>query len=422
MEIDEEMDNAITFNGVWIIPDEYGNPQRFSGTLSYFDDRDSVLELIHEPNSGAVRLNYYYDAICGTDARMQKYTLLGASLIHNDVYTRFEFVIRFVLIGDHVKSLNDTCFDACLVRFPYLNRWALDSRFSVNKAQNLTHVILDLRNHSPFFSVDMEDGLDVSLYGQLTDNISRYSITATQATYLMIKSSNPISINKYLSIIAEFSQFLSIALFSEQHPTEVIFTRNSVRIDYPMLFRKKTSVEPWVLPLIKFDDLSERMHSVLLRWHSSYIQINPICNYLIRSIQYNTSFDAPDFLIVAQALDGYFKRFVNNKNGKDIKQYQRQVEILLNAFKEVDVIKKCKLDPSVLTQTRHKYSHLIPDGDKKISKAVAGEELYWLTQKCIVLLTCCILDTLGLTKDEINLCCNDSPIQQIVSSFPLWLE
>jgi hypothetical protein len=157
-------------------------------------------------------------------------------------------------------------------------------------------------------------------------------------------------------------------------------------------------------------------------WHENYSQINPICSYLIRSIKYNTAFDAPDFLIVAQALDGYFKRFVNHREGKDIKQYQHQIKMLLDAFKDVDVVRRCKLDPSILTQTRHKYSHLIPDDDKKITMAVDGEELYWLTQKCIVLLTCCILDMLGLTTDEINLCCNNSPVQQIVDSFPIWLD
>ena len=160
------------------------------------------------------------------------------------------------------------------------------------------------------------------------------------------------------------------------------------------------------------------MPSILKLWHSNYEQIAPICKYLIRSLKNEATFDAPDFLIVAQALDGYFKRFLYNKDGKEIKQYKRQIEILLNEFKDIDVIKACNLDADVLTQSRHKYSHLIPDSDKKITKAVEGEDLYWLTQKCIVLLACCILDMLGLTKEEINLCCNKSPIEQIAISIP----
>jgi hypothetical protein len=133
-------------------------------------------------------------------------------------------------------------------------------------------------------------------------------------------------------------------------------------------------------------------------------------------------FDVPDFLTIAQALDGVFKRFVNNKDGKDTKQYKKEIEKLLKRFEGVEVIQKCNIDTEALTQTRHKYSHLIPDEDAKITKAVEeGEPLYWLTQKCIVLLTCCILDMLGLTTEEINLCCNNSPINQIVISIPYWL-
>lgn len=75
-------------------------------------------------------------------------------------------------------------------------------------------------------------------------------------------------------------------------------------------------------------------------------------------------------------------------------------------------------DAEELTQSRHKYSHLIPDDDKMVSKAVAGDDLYDLTQKCIVLLTCCILDNIGLTTDEINICFKDSAIQQIVRDLP----
>ena len=120
----------------------------------------------------------------------------------------------------------------------------------------------------------------------------------------------------------------------------------------------------------------------------------------------------PDFLIIAQALDGYHKRFVNKKNGKDIKKYEEQIKVLLNQFKDVNVIKECNINPEVLKDTRHKYSHLYPDDEE--SWAVEGDELYWLTEKCKILLTCCILNMMGLTNEEINICCENSPISQFI--------
>lgn len=417
------MGNPITYHGAWWFPEEhpfYG--RRFTGTLSYYGDKPSKLELIHEPKSGATQINYMYETIWGEDAGGTIYTLFGATLVHNTSFTTFEFVVRFVLIGKHVNSMDEACFDTCMVRYPYLNHWALDSRFSGGASQNQTYLSLDLGVRPPFLSVEVEEELRVMLWGQLTDNINRYEITAKQATNLNIDAPQNIPLNTYLKTISEFSQFLSIALFAEQHPSEVIFANKGVKINYPLLFDTHSSTEPWVLPLIKFDELKDRIPDILKQWHTNYDRVSPIVHYLIRALNRSNAFDVPDFLAIAQALDGYFKRFVNNKDGKDIRQYKQQLDKLLKQFKDVEVIQKCNLDSEALTQTRHKYSHLIPDEDAKITKAVEeGEPLYWLTQKCIVLLTCCILDMLGLTTEEINLCCNNSPLNQIVISIPMWL-
>ena len=85
------------------------------------------------------------------------------------------------------------------------------------------------------------------------------------------------------------------------------------------------------------------------------------------------------------------------------------------------MLRACNLDAKVLAHSRHNYSHLIPDDEtKNVEKAVSGEELYYLTRKAIVLLTCCILDNLGLTIDEINICFKDSAVEEIVHDIPFW--
>ena len=377
-----------------------------------------MLELINKPNSGSIATNGYYDVIWGQDAGGEIFSLFGVTLIREQSFSKITYVVRFILIGKHIKSLDEACFDTCWVKYKYLNRWALDNRFVGVANRNETIVSFDIGPRPAFLSVEVEYGLRLMLWGHITDNLNRYEITANQFTSLNVDTRKDASLNTYLKTISEFSRFLSIALFAEQHPSEVIFANKGVKLQYPLLFDSHQSVEPYVFSLIKYDILKDRMPDILIRWHSNYDQIAPICNYLIRSINTVDSFDGPDFLIVAQALDGYFKRFVNHKDNKNTKQYKHQIEKLLNAFKGVDVIKTCNIDVDVLTQTRHKYSHLIPDDDKGIAKAVEGRDLYYLTQKCIVLLTCCILDMLGLTTEEINLCCNGSPIEQIVESLP----
>lgn len=414
------MNAPTSYYGTWHIPDARGLFTRdFSGVLTFFGDKPSTLELIHESHSGSISEYVHYDVIWGEDAYGSKFSLFDATLMQEHNFTKSTYLIRFILVGKHLQSLNEPSFDCCWVKYPNLNRWALDNRFDITANDNhTTNIRLDFGKRPAFLSVAVEEKIRLMLWGHLTDNLTHFEINSTQATNLSIDSPEKAPLVLYLKTINEFSQFLSIALFAEQHPSEVYFANKGEKNKYPLLFDRQSSKEPWILSLIKFYELKERMPSVLKRWHSNYEQIAPICKYLIRSLNTESVFDAPEFLIVAQALDGYFKRFVNKKDGKNNKKYQRQIEILLNEFKDIEVLKACALDAEVLTQTRHKYSHLIPDGDEKITKAVEGEDLYWLTQKCIILLTCCILDMLGLTTEEINLCCNKSPIEQLVISIP----
>ena len=47
---------------------------------------------------------------------------------------------------------------------------------------------------------------------------------------------------------------------------------------------------------------------------------------------------------------------------------------------------------------------------------------YWLTEKCKILLTCCILNMIGLSNIEINQCCENSPITEMIKSNPFEFE
>ena len=187
-----------------------------------------------------------------------------------------------------------------------------------------------------------------------------------------------------------------------------------------LLFGIEKSQEPSMIPLLKYELLKDKFDILLKKWFENYEQIAPICSYLIRSLE-KSVYDAPKFLIVAQAVDGYFKRFINGKDGKNTQQYEHQIKKLLKRFEGVWLLSQCNLDAEVLAHSRHKYSHLIPDNDtKKVEKAVRGSELFRLTRKAIVLLTCCILDYLGLNTEEINKCFEDSEVAQIVNTLSFY--
>lgn len=418
------MANPTTYHAEWWVPNgsRRFSGERHTGTLTYYGDENSTLEVYHKPSNGTIFRAYAnYEVIWGQSADGQVFTLFNAVLIRQENFSKSLFNVNYILIGAHIQSIEESRFDTCVSVFPYLRDWAFTQRISEDRTNDVVDFHLDMGKREPIASIDIENGVRTYLWGQLSYHVSRFMLSAEQSTNYNIEIAEKGSICQYLSLISEFSEFLSIALFSQQYPSEVKFKNKEDGLYYPLLFKKRTSDNPRNLSLIKFDTLSQKVPDMLYAWHSKHEQIAPIANYLIRSMRSDSPFDTPDFLIIAQALDGYFKRFVNKIDGKDTQKYKDGIDKLLTRFKDVEALQKCKIDSKVLEDCRNKYSHLYPDEEDKNKSIVQGNDLYWLTQKCKVLLTCCILEVLGLDIREINLCCKQSPIGFIINSLPLEL-
>lgn len=311
----------------------------------------------------------------GENANGSIYTLFCVKIKEQNIldFTNTLFSVELILIGKHVSSKRDICFESCIVQYPYLRNWA----FLGNVPNN--HAIIE---------VSMGDGIKWVLRNKIEEQESPYDLTISRKTELVIESSRGISVYDGLRLAKEFAQFLSIALYCEQNPTSVHFVDKrepilNIQRQCSLLFERNESCNPNG-DLIKFDELNEKLPSMLQIWHKNFESLSPISGYLITSLKKNRYFGAPDFLIIAQALDGYFKRFVGKNINERIKRYEKQIEKLLDQFKDIDVIKKSHINSVVLKDSRHKYSHLFPDDEP--SQAVAGEDLYWLTEKSKILL------------------------------------
>ena len=413
----------VTYQAVWWVPDGH---RRFSadqhtGILTYHQDENSTLEIILSPSTGSIgRVYEHYDVIYGQSADGHLFTLFDALLIRQHNFTQFRFHVNYILLDAHVDSLEEPVFDRCVAYFTYLKDWAFSPRVSYEtKDDGIVEWRLDMGKRDSMASVEIEKGVNTYLWGHLAYHIERFSSTIEQATNYVIETEQKSSIRMFLALVSEFSEFLSIVLYAQQHPSAIKFKDRKGEVYFSFLFKIRPSNQPGPAPLIKYERLAEKVPDMLIKWHSQHEQIAPISNYLIRSMKYDTPFDAPDFLIVAHALDGYFKRFINGQDGKDTQQYQHGIDKLLKRFSKVEAIRKCKIDSEVLRDSRDKYSHLLPDGENNAPKAVKGPELYWLTAKCKVLLSCCILEMLGLGVDEIDECSKGSPISLIINSIPL---
>lgn len=391
-----------------------GHERKYTGTLTYYGDKNSTLELYHTPSNFHSKHYCQNDVIWGRDANGNNFTLFNVLMNNQRLggdFSTTKFVVGLVLIGAHVFSGDEARFSKCVVQFPFLRNWAFHNMI---KGPDIN---LDSFS-TPTFLLEsqLEKGVCWRLQQYQPVERTIHDLTITHITEFEIEATEPQSIKSYLKQIEAFSQFLSIALYCDQNFTSIKFDS-----DYPwnekiLLCKKQVSETPGFFSLIKYDLLKDKLPSMLKVWYDNFERVAPITSYLIQSLQKKNRFEVPDFLIIAQSLDGYFKRFENKKDGKDHQKYEDGIKILLKQFEDVDCIQKCNINPKILTDSRDFYSHLYPDEEKK--SAVESEDLYWLTEKCKVLLTCCILNLLGLTNKEINLCCEQSPISQIMDSFP----
>ena len=406
-----------------------GLERHYTGTLTYYEDEDSKLELYHTPNSLPVQHYKNNPVVWGKDANGHIFTLFNVIMKDQHIgdFSNATFIVGAILIGKHVLSAETLLFNTCVVKYPYLRNFA-----------RCKDLVYEEKGDKVFFGTkrglrkledaQIDNGIRWIMLHRPTLTMNPFDLSFKQETEFWIESSTKLTILDFLRQIEEFSQFLSIALYCKQRPTETKFTITRSKKEYYLLVKREKSINPNFLSLIKFDLLKDKLPSMLKTWHENFERVAPITSYLIQSLKRMNKFDVPDFLIIAQALDGYNRRFVNHektkeetkvhqKKGRDkLTQYEKGIISLISQFSDVYCIQKCKIDPQVVGQSRDKYSHLLLDKDKPL--AVKGINLYWLTEKCKILLTCCILNMIGLTNEDINKCCEQSPISQIIDSLP----
>ena len=406
------------FHGRWWAPDGVRRFRDVScmGTLIVESDGTSRLEVYHDQrNSAGFRVYEKYDVIWGETADGRKISVFRLEMINENVHFQASFNAHAVLVGVHTKTGYEPIFDTCVVYYPYLRNWAFEPKVKKKELEeDVYDFTVDFRKKNHILTkAQIDSCTELHIYRHIEFNHDRFDTSITQATYLSFTTSALSSPNFFVDIITEYSQFRSLALFSRQEPSEIWLKKKRGNQYCQLFYKVDKSVNPNDFSLIPFNKYKTRIPEILVSWHQLYPQLSQICHYLLSSINYD-EFDAPDFLIVAQALDGYHKRFLNKKDGKDIRKYQEQIEAILRCFDDVESIRKCHINSKMMADTRNKYSHLFPDEEDKGQIIAKGAELFRLTQKAKVLLACCILDLLGFSHNEIDTCFDNSSLRFLI--------
>lgn len=261
------------FHGKWRFPEkdefkrQFCEYQECMGTLYYDENKPIKLEIYHAPTQGIIANMYFqYDVIWGRDANGYEFTLFNVSIdnpMQEDCvadFSKMEFNVDYVILGRHVQSMDEPIFDICTVKFPYLKNWAFQDNREEERNGKLISCTLDLRKGDPFLETEIEDGIKIALVPYSEYIPARYDTTVAQNTYLRVSANKPIPTNRLMQLVFEFSQFLSIALFSNQSPCKIeLRIRQEPRRWAFLLYEMEPSTTPYKVPLVKYDRLADKV-------------------------------------------------------------------------------------------------------------------------------------------------------------------
>ena len=145
--------------------------------------------------------------------------------------------------------MDEPIFDICTVKFPHLKNWAFQDNREEERNGKLISCTLDLRKGDPFLETEIEDGIKIALVPYSEYIPARYDTTVAQNTYLRVSANKPIPTNRLMQLVFEFSQFLSIALFSNQSPCKIeLRIRQEPRRWAFLLYEMEPSTAPHKVP------------------------------------------------------------------------------------------------------------------------------------------------------------------------------
>ncbi len=422
------MGNNRLFKGYWWLPSSPDD--KVAGVLTVEPNGKVLLELMGAFDSAGKSFDFesnIVDVIYGRcyapNNNMKDISLMDCrSAITYNFSSSFpltRYTCIYALIGIHAESMDSQEFFKADVSIDELVHWCRPRNVVVKYDENTIGLKIDTTQdkQNVIDFVDLDDGTRLSLTKAVTFTSEYPKIFVEQATRLEILKEG-MSAGQVLSKMMGFENFLSVATLS--YPLELSKVYLYSRKHFQDNGREESVYHPveLVTPLYRngepefvrnhdflfsYDDVKGSFQDVVRRFYSD-IRISQIWNNLICSLEKKRVYSSGDFLVVAQALDGFAIRFRKETD------FQKQLKSLRDEFKSVRKLSLTDDDLKAAKGSRDYYSHILRYEVKDDRKALDGSELFHLTEKLRVLLICCVLNYLGFDNEKIdqllNKCCN----------------
>lgn len=432
MSKDINLDKKLEYKGYWYLP---STPNvKVAGILTYYPNDKIILELIGGFN-GDIFDNNQENIIYGNTSDAKAITLIrcfkSTSWNSSAGFPIVRYKCDYLLIGKHIGGLDEKRQYSANIRIPELSYWchpeALQTRLSFDKnSKQISQISIS-------FHTKHENNKDIICNVQVNDNTSiilRKGIDYTgisltpqieQYTYIKILKRNKSSIMYLLADIRTFEYFLTFATFDIVKSSDItIFEKETdiqedeesqytiINLIHPFTERKSIHNDDRIhYYLFNYLSIKDFYAEMLKKWYNIPDDLYPIRSHLINSIKKQELYSSVDFLIIIQAIEGFWWRFrdesfrkeksIPTKNKTSLKTLLNE---LIAEFKDIELIAIANINVAAVVDSRHYYSHFLPKCNKP--KTLDGIELLKESRKIRVLLICCILSFIGIQNHQIN--------------------
>ena len=445
------MSNDLSFTGLFWLPNNEDG--KIPGTLTFDQAKGTILTLLGGFQEFGNAEHFQPVIINGFTSSGKKLTLykcfeLNRSFSAPGMATS-KIKCRFLFVGATFNNESDIVFNKLCVKLKNLDEWIGISGLEFNKnfidkPYVIKYTIPDTINFTiPGFKASFNFNPEypsISIYNK------KLSIGQRVQFVIETKEGENDSFDNFSKKMFAFQMFLTIATHSPSFPEEIIYYSSSLNTEYegktvfPDEIRlyyintiKQTADEfDYLDILFRYSDITENFGHIIKTWYENQENLVSILGLFLQDYFKPGPFDENRFINIARALEIFHRKFFSNevlskddqkerlkdicnnvpeKHQNWLKQklafsnepsLKERIEELLRIFNN-NVLKKIIKEENIffnnIRDNRNYYTHYNPDLQNKVLK---GGELYYLTERMKVLLTCCILEKMNIDKNIVE--------------------
>lgn len=452
------MTENFEYKGEWFLPSEKSN--RVIGILK-FDILEGIsLELLGSfRETPLIPFMQYEDIIQGVTSDSQQITLLNCypkSVSSPKIIVNEEigipsalYSINFILEGEHIDNVQEIRFQRVVAEIHNLSEWigitGFEYGYNDSAGEKSYEVNYKLPPQINFMLKDDLNGQFNFIFDSPRSINQEKNLSLNQRVQLIISSKNEHSIDDLLKYLFCFQNFLVLALYSKTFPKNIsLFSKKYVKQynnerqkEIKLYFRISDFTQEKKIKLnsdaiFTYDNIKDDFPEIISSWFKKYDILEPAFNLLFEQFYRDHRFSENTFLNLAQSAETFHARTRNHtkmpkeefsKMKEDIysvvpDKYHHWLKDQFNFGNNLnlhtrltEIVEHCSttfLDKVVgdkeqfvnhVKWSRNYYTHYSSDGSKK---ALKGKELFYLTEKLKIVLTCAFLIEVGLKKEKLE--------------------